>query len=433
MQSDTLRASHKEAKPVSNTQLTVKHEEYTWPLKVLNGVAGIAETMGLPIGRCEVQSILDSVRRATGHQDWGDDAFIQPLELLCDTVQRAGFTPLARIVMRQSFTRAVSNRLELQAIIARHPEIRERRIERPVFVLGFPRTGTTVLQNLLCLHPERRGLQFWELVTPVPSADDPVKDRASRLRNARMMLKAAYLIAPDQEHVHRIGPETYEECWPLFCNTFCVMNYDLQSGLAGYGKYLYERDMVGPYREYKEFLQLNAWRNDTTNLVLKCPEHLWFLDALLEVFPDACIVWTHRDPLPTIASYCSLISVQWRTLYGKIDPRIIGAHISTRFLEGTQRAMAARAKADPKRFFDVNFHNLVQDQAGTVREICSYFDLPYRDGMDAQVAAWLESDRDDHKDAHKYSIQRYGLDAEDIHARYADYIQMFDVKVKGAA
>jgi hypothetical protein len=252
------------------------------------------------------------------------------------------------------------------------------------------------------------------------------------MRNADIMLKAAYLIAPEQKQVHFIDASTYEECWPLMANTFNVMNYDLQSGLKGYGDYLMKRDMSPSYQEYREMLQLNSWRNGGGDLVLKCPEHLWFIDALLEVFPDACIVWTHRDPVPTIASYCSLISMQWRTLYGSFDPHELGAHITQRFHEGTQRAIAQRAKADPKRFFDVNFHNLVNDQAGTVREICAYFDLDYGEGMDDKIQGWLGSGRDDHKGAHKYSIERYGIDTAKVYERYADYISAFGVKVQAA-
>ena len=115
-----------------------------------------------------------------------------------------------------------------------------------------------------------------------------------------------------------------------------------------------------------------------------------------------------------------------------IEPEVIGEHISRRFLEGINRAMATRSTADPKRFFDVNFHQLVQDQSGTVQEICKYFDLPYGDGMDERIATWLSSDRGDHKGSHKYSAARYGLNPEEIHARYAEYISAFDVKVRRA-
>ena len=128
--------------------LTVRDNAYRWPIRALNGVAAVADAIGLPIGNCDPASILRAAR-GRGPGDWGDDAFQTPMNLLCDAVRENGrLTPLARVVMRQSFIRAVKNRLELQACLQRHPDIEQTRIERPIFVLGFPRTGTTVLQNL---------------------------------------------------------------------------------------------------------------------------------------------------------------------------------------------------------------------------------------------------------------------------------------------
>ena len=127
--------------------------------------------------------------------------------------------------------------------------------------------------------------------------------------------------------VHEIRADSVEECWPLFSPTFAVLNYDLQSGFEDFGRWLLEHDMSGPYREYRRELQLLAHHRSTGNFVLKCPEHLWFLDALFEVFPDACVVWTHRDPLDSVASYSSLMSLNRRMIYGRFDPVEIVTHV----------------------------------------------------------------------------------------------------------
>ncbi|NCG21828.1 MAG: hypothetical protein GWP91_22655 [Rhodobacterales bacterium] len=412
-------------------QLSVRDENYRLPIRVANALAGLAEKLGLPLGTVESASILRAAARHTGFSDFGPDAFQEPLDYLCEAVHNTEFTPLARVIMRQSFIRAASNRLHLQQFLKTHPEVRDRKTGRPVFVLGFPRTGTTVLQNLLQLHPKRRALQLWELVAPVP-VENTEADKNKRIRAAKGMTAAANWIAPEQAQIHYIDAFTVEECWPLFANSFRVMNYDLQSGLSGYGDWLMQADMVQAYEEYRQYLQVLEFQKPADHMVLKCPEHLWFIDALLEVFPDACIVWSHRDPVPTIASYCSLISMQWRTLYGGFDPHVLGNHITNRFHQGVERAMASRQTADPKRFFDVNFHNLVQDQAGTVREICEYFDLDYGDGMDESIQHWLHNGRADHRGAHKYSTERYGINVDEVHARFADYIHTFKVDIKSA-
>jgi len=412
--------------------LTVSDEQYRWPIRILDMLAGGLSSVGVPLGRVEKEAILASARKSTGLSDFGDPFYEEGLDQLVEAAGQIGLTNLAGIMLRQTFIRAAQNRLWMEEHLKKNPHILDIEVKRPIFVLGFPRTGTTILQNLLCLDDDRRALKFWELLTPVPTDLPPERDEFVRIRAANRILSAAYIAAPEMAKVHYIDAMTNEECWPLMANAFTVMNYDLQSGLKGYGEWIMQRDMVDSYREYKRYLQLLLSQRPAQQLVLKCPEHLWFIDALLEVFPDACIVWTHRDPVPTIASYCSLISMQWRTLYGRFNPHDLGAHITHRFHQGVLRAVKVRETADPKRFFDVNFHNLVADYNGTVREFSEYFDLPFSEEMPGRIEAYLGNERADAKGKHKYSVDRYGIDVDAVHELYADYISSFSVEVKAA-
>ena len=239
----------------------------------------------------------------------------------------------------------------------------------------------------------------------------------------------AYLVSPEMADIHEIGTDNAEECWPLFANTFAVMNYDLSSGFRDYGDWLLEQDMEGPYREFRLQLQMLAAQQDTNHFVLKCPEHLWFLDALLKVFPDACVVWTHRDPVASIASYCSLVSLNRRTFYGKYDPHALGQHITDRFLSGINRAIRVGEHEGDSRFFHVNFNTLVEDPTAVVKQICTKFDYNYGSGLDEAIQNWQNNSRRDKRGRHKYSAERYGLDANIIHSRYADYIERFQIPV----
>jgi len=416
-----------------STIRTVEKRTYRPAVKALNALAGVAQGLGSKIGTWDMDQIIKVARRRTGLHDLGPEDFRVPAQRLFDNLQTAPVTSLGRVVSSQVFHVALANRLRYQDFVKRHPDVLDVKIERPVFVLGFPRTGTTVLQNLLSLHPDRRGLEFWELQRPIPASENADIDRRKRLRAADQVLKLAYLVAPEMAEVHYIDSTTLEECWPLFGNSFAVLNWDLQSGMRDYGQWLIdEYDMTGPYREYRQYLQALLWRRPAEQLVLKCPEHLWFIDDLLELFPDACIVWTHRDPLDTIASYCSLISMQWRTLYGDFDPTVIGDHITERFHMGIERAMDSRSRHAESHFYDMDFRRLVRDPAAAVRDICSHFDLPYGAGMDDAVAGWLSNKRADQRGAHKYDAHLYGLAQGEIHDRYADYIENFEVTVRAA-
>ncbi|MCA9489184.1 MAG: hypothetical protein KC621_04660, partial [Myxococcales bacterium] len=157
---------------------TVNRLHYGATLQLANAAARVGEAVGLPLGRLEAESILDAARRQTGLDDWGDEHFLEPLNHVVAAVrEREAFTPLARIILRQSWIRAVCNRLWLQDWTKKHPETLQTSVQRPIFVLGFPRTGTTVLQNLFALKQGRRGLYFWELTNPVPTTLDRDEDR----------------------------------------------------------------------------------------------------------------------------------------------------------------------------------------------------------------------------------------------------------------
>lgn len=415
---------------MSEKKHTVERLNYRPALRVANRLAWGARKARLSLTRIEPDSILSEARRKTGLSDWGDPTFLHGMRRLVDEANRLPLTDLARVVIRGAMLKVVTNRLYIEDYIHQHPEVEDIPVEKPVFILGFPRTGTTLLQNLLALDPGLRPLLFWELMTPVPLRADLVADRRERLWRARGLLYAAYFVAPEQDEIHHVELESPEECWPLFYNSFSAFNFDLQSGMEQFGDWLLQRDMTHPYREYRRQLQILAHRHPKQRFVLKCPEHLWFLDALTDVFPDASIIWTHRDPVACVGSYCSLISLNRRMLYGKIDLLGIGAHITDRFRLGVERAMAVRDRVGADRFFDVDFAGLVGNTPRIVRDIKQAFDIRNGRAEEGKIDRWLNQDRADARGAHKYSPERYGLDPDAIRAEFAPYIDRFKVTIK---
>jgi len=414
---------------VSNT-LTVQDETYRLPEKLLNGAATMSYKAGLSFTDISMGTILDAARKKTGLTDWGDENFLRYFEKLLEILDGAPITPLARVFIRQICIKAVVNRLKIQEYLAKHPEVRDIPVKKPIFVVGFPRTGTTVLQNLLSLPDDRRALQFWELTAPIPAHPDPEVDAARRIKATNRILQMAYLVAPEQRAIHEISATTAEECWALMANTFAVMNYDFQTGQRAWGDWLCQQDNTWAYEEYRTQLQILLHQRPAKQLVLKCPEHLWTLDALLNVFPDACVVWTHRDPVDTVASYCSLLSMNHRTYYGRFNPSTLGPYYAQRFLFGIERALEVRDARPEARVVDVRFADLVKDRKGMVRWIHEQFGLDHPEDMDHRIDAWLNSGRSDDKGKHRYGIQRYGLHADEVHAQYAAYIERFNIPVR---
>lgn len=414
--------------------LTVQKSEYRRTLKAADAVLGALHSLGLPFTRFDTEAMLRAAtRQAGGLDDFGDAYFREPMRVLLDCLGTKPLSNLGKVLSRTTMIKALSNRLQIEAYCKAHPEVLDIPIEQPLFILGFPRTGTTLLQNLLCLDEGERALQFWEVQNPAPVSDDPEVDRRKRVRVADFTLWLAYFVAPEQRAIHEIQSTSVEECWPLFSNSFTVLNYDLQSNFREYGEWLLDFDMRPSYAFYKKSLQVLAHRTKTRHFVLKCPEHLWFLDALLAVFPDARIVWTHRDPVASVASYCSLISLAQRMLYGRFDAHALGANIVDRFRTGVQRAMDARdrvGEAESHHFYDVDFKRLVRDPARFVREIKDWAGLAHDGASEARVQRWLTTERGDKRGAHKYSADVYGLDAQAIHDLYRPYIDRFSIPLK---
>ena len=287
---------------MTNGTYTVQREEYPAWAKGLNFLLGFLLRCGAPIGILEQDgedaqdAIVRAAQRTTGLDDWGNQDFREPLRALLHDCNQADYTALGKVIVRQGLITALSQRLELEAHIKKHPEIEGIPIQKPIFILGFPRTGTTLLQNLLALGQGRRALQMWELLTPVPLSDTPAVDHKKRIRRAQRMLKTSSFIVPEIAYMHDARATSVEECCFLFGGSCAVLQYDLAIGLRRFGDWLLQYDMTGPYREYKRAPQVLAQQRSTQHFVLKYPGHLWFLEALLAVFPDARIVWTHPRP-----------------------------------------------------------------------------------------------------------------------------------------
>lgn len=424
-----------------DAQLTVARSEYGLGERAVNAVCGLSHRLGLPFTDLDLDPIVAKARSQTGLTDTslrGDQAAGPESE----ERWRAGYAaflravdaepniqPLARAAFNIVSVRAVRNRLKIQEYLRTHADALRKKVERPIFVLGFPRTGTTVLHNLLALEEDRRALEFWELTEPAPIYDDPTVDRTTRVRGINRFLDVAYRLAPEMSAIHEVRAETAEECWPIFYNAMAALNLDFTTGLRPFGDWLLEQDLTWAYEEYARTLQLLLHQRPAKHVVLKCPEHLWFIDDLLRVFPDACIVWTHRDPFDSIASYSSMISLNRRIYHGRVDGPALGAHIRDRFVAGLDRAMAARGRAGEDRFFDVDFRETVRDPIRVVRRIHEYFGLDHTEAGERRMEAWLATEREDARGRHVYDAARFGVDAADIHRRTRAYLDRFQISV----
>lgn len=406
---------------------TVRENSYKLPMRMLNAAIGALQVFGIMPKQISAQNIIRKAQRRTGLSDMGDNMHEAGMRALMEASAAAPITDFGKFTSTGFGVDGMSNRLMLIDYMKKHPAVADIPIERPVFIVGFPRTGTTLLQNLLHLSEDRRALEFWELTNPIPVSDNRQKDIETRQRRTKNRLAIADFVVPEMKSIHEVRYNSLEECWSLFVPQFMVQNWDMTNKFPGYGRFIAQQDMVPAYREYKKFLQVMMHRVPDKKLILKCPDHMWHLDALLEVFPDACIVWTHRDPSRSIPSYCSLASLNWRLLYGSFEPSELGPYIEDRFMQGIERAMAVRERVGDAQFFDINFRNLLHEPVEAVNRITAHFGLTPVPAD--KMETYLNRDRPDNRGKHTYSAAQYGLDLDAIKTRYKKYIERFDISV----
>ena len=377
-----------------------------------------------------VEDLHASAARTVGLEDFGEgpDNHREALGVLLDSLHSdAGLTPAGSKYWRSVLKSALTARLMANAGFAAAPEQAGVEISRPVVVTGLPRTGTTALHRLLGADPANQGLELWltEVPQPRPPRENWEDDPAYvGLRD----LYAGFMSEnPDYGGVHYISADDLEECWQLLRQSLTSVSYECLARLDGYSQWLTGVDWVPAYRRHKRNLQLIGANDPGRRWVLKNPSHLFTLDALLEVYPDAVVVQTHRDPRKSMASMCSLAhrtAADWSTNF---TPDYIGSSQLELWARGVETfdAVRARHEADPSSratFVDVEHHELVSDPAGVVERVYAAAGTELSDGVRAAVEAEnSKSLSGDRAPAHRYTLADYGLSEDRIAERFAGY------------
>jgi hypothetical protein len=391
-------------------------------MRLLNGVGGALRWCGSPWPALRVEGMLAEAERRARLSDWGDQGFREGLETLVGSFEEQGQAhTFGRLFFREYCVRLLINRLRIQDDLTRHPEILGVPIRRPLIITGFPRSGTTLLHRLLSEAPFARPLLFWESLEPSPPPRAETRRTDPRIARARASVRTLNALAPRIAAAHLFEAEAPEECNNLFAHGFRASYLAFLFDVPRYFEWLGEQEWVEPYRYLRRQLQLLSWRCPGDHWVLKAPGHIFVLDVVRTVFPDASIVQTHRDPLQVIPSLCSLASAFRGITAGRVDLRRLGAEVTEAMAVGIDRALGFRAAAGPARVFDVHYPALLADPIGTARAICRHFDYPFDAAAEERLRRWLAANPQHKHGVHRYSLEQFGLDPAAVSARFAKY------------
>ncbi|MCC6767150.1 MAG: sulfotransferase [Deltaproteobacteria bacterium] len=414
------------SEPLPQREVRYESSVARWPVRAFNATAGSLERCGVRLADLEADVLCAAARRKTGLDDLGNDDFREPLALLIRSLEtEADLHPFGRSRARQLIMSGLVNRLRLESDWKRWPEILDERLERPLFILGLPRTGTTLLFNLLACDGRHRWLSFWEAHTPSPPPDRATRDNDPRRRTARRHLRVLDHLLPDLAAIHEFGVDLPEECYPLLANSFAGVQYSWGFFVPGYDEWLTRCDMHTVYRYYRRQLQLLQWHCRGERWLLKSPVHLHYLDALLAAFPDACIVQLHRDPLEVLPSACSLRATLRSMVMRRVDVHRLSEQLVQESLGDILRAIAVRRELGSGRFFDLGYRELVRDPLGAVRRIYERFGDELSPQAETAMSTYLATHPQNRHGRHLYSLEQFGLDAGSVRRLFEPYAAEF--------
>lgn len=369
-----------------------------------------------------LEQLQESAIRHTGLDDFGVDDFSDGLAVLLDSYEReAELTPLGHKVKRAFLRGALTSRLISEAAWKARPEHADATIERPIFVTGLPRTGTTALHRLLTADPANQGLEVWLTDVPQPRppretwADNPI------FQQIQEGYLKYHVDNPEFMGVHAMSADQVEECWQLLRQSVRSVSFECLAHIPSYSEWLSEQDWTGAYRRHRANLQLIGLADPGKRWVLKNPSHLVALDALLRVYPDALVIQTHRDPETAVASVCSLnaqASAGWSEAF---TGDTIGRNQLDLWARSLEVFTTERARHDQARFYDVHYDDFVADPPAVVEDAYQHFGLPLSaEARAAMRALHMESTTGAAKPAHRYSLADFGLTETEVLRRFAD-------------
>jgi hypothetical protein len=382
--------------------------------------------------------VLGLASARTGLTELDSESWRDGLQIILDELNTSpAFTPNGRSTVVSDAASALSRRLRVHDYVLTHPAVLDAPVQRPLFVLGMPRTGTTVISYLLDQDPARRSLLHWECVHPVPPASGDTLRTDPRclalLEEQRIILervKAGKIAIPHWEDAD--GPT---EDMFIHNQDFKGLVWDSYLSTPRYAEWLCaEADVSSAYQYQMRYLQVlqstapGIWS-------LKMPSHAVHIDALLQVFPDARFIWAHRDPYRATGSLANL----WKLPKGRvlrpeaIEPKAMGRNAMAQMRYHVERPLRARERIGDDRFFHMYYHEMMRDPLDVMHRIYDWAGDPLTADVEAAMRAWLDDHPQDRLGVNSYCLDQYGLTVDELHPVFAEYLDTFDIELEATA
>ena len=396
------------------------------PLRALNAVARGVGWKGVAL---DPAALRGAARKQAGLDDFGPNDIDEPLAVLHDALEHeARLTAFGRMAVRGLLVSALANRLRLVDWAKRHPEVRNERVAAPWVILGMPRTGTTLLSKLLALDPLSRPLLHWEAASPVPPPTLAARDDDPRIADSQRTLEQMRKLNPPFRAMHELAANHATECVALLIFDLRSLSIDTQALVPSYGRWLEKADVRSAYAMHKLALQVLQSAQPTESWSLKTPQHLWHLDVLAEWYPDARLVWTHRDPRKVLTSVASLNSSMHRVMSDAVDPLAVGREWRHKLHHGIRRGMDFDDRQGGRAWcHHLLYADLMRDPVEALTRLYAHFGRELLPLHRRRIEMWMAQRSQDTFGRHGYDPADFGFDEQTFEADYGEYAARYGV------
>ena len=369
------------------------------------------------------EMLIERALKRAGRGTFSDLSFLRPLKILLKAyAEEADLSFFGRYATRWDLERCLTNLLELDIAEEENPAILARPIRKPVFITGMPRSASTFLHLLLSLDPANIAPCCWRLIYPYPARRRlaPFDLRKTR---AEIELRLFHFMAPGLEGLHHLSADTPQECTDITAQVFQSSRFETTHRIPSYQDWIDRNGHQKAFMFHRRFLQHLDTQTPGRRWILKCPDHVFALDAIRTVYPDADIIFLHRDPLSVVPSCVKLTEQLRRPFTNHLDPMEIGQQVSTRLVQAADRMMNAAGRIP--HILHLHYREVVANPLAAVRKFYRHCGLDFSEVAEERMAAFL--DRPRRPSSRRFDFAEFGLDPNKLRDSFSGYVRYFGV------
>ncbi len=403
--------------------------------RLADATAAVLGRVGVRLGPpLDLAGLLADAESRSGLSGFSEPDVLEALGVVARSLDReARLSVAGRLWTRRRLVELLARRLVVDRELREHPETRKQPLGAPLVVVGMPRTGTTLLQNLLTRLPGARWLRPWELEEPWPDGPEAGGPGDPRAVAFRETLERRRRLLPHLDRQHPF--DSPAECNDLFMATFLSNRFAIFWDTPEYAAWLERRsrdEWRGAYQHYRDQLQRLAWKVPGERWVLKSPHHLGHLSELLEVLPDARVIQLHREPRQVVASLASHVASLRYLSSNRVDLHRLGRFLLDGLSATVEAGLAARKRLPAERFHDLSFADLVADPVAATVGSLRALGITAGGEAESEMAGWLAEHRSEGHGGYRYDLAEFGLGAEDVERAFGGYLERFGALCRGA-